>query len=177
MKKIGIVMIAAVLAATAAALADGKGDSTKTALPWKPFDAGFAEARSSGKKIMLDVYTDWCVWCKRLDQNVYSNPAVADYLRKHYVIIKLNAESSAKVRYKDTTYTSADFAMGLGVTGYPTIYFFDSSGEPLDKLGGYVEADRFLPIIRFFGEDYFRKMSWQDYQKLPLDAPPRQSKK
>ncbi len=176
MKKSIAAMILAILAVSATALGDGKEDSVRTTLPWRPFDAGFAEARSSGKKIMLDVYTDWCVWCKRLDKNVYENPAVAAYLKKHYVLIKLNAESEAKVRYKDTIYTSANFAMGLGVTGYPSIFFFEPSGEPIDKLGGYVDADHFLPIIRYFGEDYFKKMSWPDFQKLPLAPPDKQVK-
>jgi thioredoxin-related protein len=160
-----------VLSVVSSACADGKKDSTKQEVKWRTFDAGMTEAKQTGKKVLLDIYTDWCVWCKRLDQNVYSDPAVASYMTKYFVPVKLNAESDAKVHYKDSTYTSAAFAQGLGVTGYPTILFLDTKGDPIDRLGGYVEAPKFLPIIRFIGEDYFKKMSWEDFQKSPASAP------
>lgn len=143
------------------------GDSikTKAELPWKQFTDGFAEAKKSEKKIMVDVYTNWCGWCKRLDADVYSNPEIVSYMQNHFVSVKLNAESSTQISYKDTAYSQTQFSQALGVSGYPTIAFFDSKGEFITKLGGYVAADRFLPIVKFIGEDYYKKMSWEDYMK------------
>ncbi|MBI1802991.1 MAG: thioredoxin fold domain-containing protein [Ignavibacteriae bacterium] len=159
--------ILVLLIAVAASYAGDPPDSSKAKaeLPWKPFTDGFAEAKKNDKKIMLDIYTDWCGWCKRLDANVYSDPDVAAYLKAHYVSVKLNAESKTQVTYKDTAYSQVGFAQALGVTGYPTIAFFDSHGDFITKLGGYVGPERFLPIVKFIGEDYYKKMSWDDYQK------------
>ncbi len=171
MKPLFFALLFCSLCVVSPACADGKKDAPKEAVKWRTLDQGLAEAKKSGKKILLDVFTDWCVWCKRLDQNVYSDPSVSSYMEKYFVPVKLNAESETKVHYKDSTYTSAAFAQGLGVTGYPTIYFLDASGEPIDRLGGYVEAAKFLPIIRFIGEDYFKKMSWEDFQKSPAGTP------
>ena len=171
MQKLSLVLALLLLAAVSFASADGKKDSTKTELKWRTFDAGSAEARKTGKKILLDIYTDWCVWCKRLDQNVYADPAVAGYLEKYYIPVKLNAESDAKVHYKDTSFSSSQFAQGvLQVTGYPTIYFLDANGEPINRLGGYVDAGKFLPIIRFIGEDYYKKMKWEEFLNTPAGA-------
>ena len=136
-------------------------------LKWKPFEEGFAEAKKTKKKIMIDVYTNWCGWCKRLDRDVYGNDKVADYLSQQYVIIKLNAESNSKIRFEDAAYTEAELARAFGVTGYPTIIFFNSDGEPLDKLGGYVAANQFLPIIKYFGENVYKTMTWQEYRQQP----------
>ncbi len=149
------------------ALAGDDKDSSKPkdVLQWRTFNDGFAEAKKSGKKVLVDVYTDWCVWCKRLDKNVYQDPKVSNYLRDHYVTVKLNPESKTSVLYKDTSYAAAQFAQGFGVTGYPTIIFFEPDGQPIDKIGGYVDASKFLPIVRFIGEDFFKKMSWDDFQK------------
>ena len=162
------------IVAAAGAFAGPPGDSTKpkAELPWKAFTDGFSEAKKTEMKVMVDVYTNWCGWCKRLDADVYSNPDVVAYMKEHYVSVKLNAESAAEVRYKDTTYTQVKFAQALGVTGYPTIAFFDSNGNLITKLGGYVAADRFLPIVKFIGEDYYKKMSWDEYAKL---SPQKQS--
>lgn len=153
-------------------LAGTPGDSTAAhaTLNWQSFNNGFADAKKNGKKILVDVYTDWCGWCKRLDRDVYGNASVAAYLRDHYVLVKLNPETNTTVMYKDTSYAAGVFARAFGISGYPTILFFEPSGEPIDRLGGYVAADKFLPIIQFIGEDYYKKMSWSDFQKSQTPA-------
>ena len=54
-------------------------------------------------------------------------------------------------------------ARKFGVTGYPTIIFLDSQGEPINSLGGYVNAEKFLPIIKFIGDDFYKTMKWDEY--------------
>ncbi|HTK81394.1 MAG TPA: thioredoxin fold domain-containing protein [Bacteroidota bacterium] len=137
----------------------------KQELKWKTFDAGFAEAKKSNKKIMLDIYTDWCGWCKRLDKDTYGNEKVMDYLNSQYVVIKLNAESATKLNFKDKEYSEAGMAQALGATGYPTIVFFDGKGEPITSIPGYVDAERFLPILTFIGDDSYKSMTWEEYTK------------
>lgn len=137
----------------------------KPELKWKKLDAGLAEARRSGKKVMVDVYTDWCGWCKKLDRDVYGNDDVARYLNKQYVVVKLNAESSEKVMYKGKSASEQELAASFGVSGYPTIFFIDSNGEFINSLGGYVGPEKFLPIIQYIGEDTYKKMTWEEYQK------------
>ena len=134
-------------------------------LKWRKFDEGFAEAKKTNKKIMLDVYTDWCGWCKRLDKDVYANEKIMAYLNAKYVSIKLNAESKSMVTYKDTAYSEIQMARLLGVTGYPAIVFFESSSDPITMLGGYVAPEKFLPIIQYIGEDYYKTSTWEEFQK------------
>jgi len=166
MKKFLIAFVCMLLM-TSTTLARGDHDSTggKNSIQWRTFDAGFSEAKKSGKKILVDFFTDWCVWCKQLDKNVYGDPKISGYLSEHYITIKLNPEVKATVTYMDTAYSADQFAAAFGVTGYPTIIFFEPDGKPIDRLGGYVDADHFLPIIRYIGEDIFKKMTWKDFQK------------
>jgi len=139
----------------------------KTELQWRSFDAGLAEAKATHKKILLDVYTDWCGWCgwcKKLDSDVYSNKKVATYLVQAYIPIKLNAESAKKLSYKDKAHSETELAQAFGVRSYPTIIFLDSNGEPINSLGGYVDADRFLPIVQYIGDDHYKNMTWDEYK-------------
>lgn len=162
----------------AAAVASSASAGEKQELKWRPFEAGFTEAKKTNKKIMIDVYTDWCLWCKRLDRDVYGNDQVAAYLNRQYITIKLNAESNAEIQFNETSYTEASLAQAFGVTGYPAIIFFDSNGEPLDKLGGYVPADQFLPVIKYFGDDIYKTMSWNEFrQQTEPTGKPKSSKK
>ncbi|MBA4311135.1 MAG: hypothetical protein C0417_00745 [Chlorobiaceae bacterium] len=137
----------------------------KVELKWYKYNAGIAEAKKSNKKILLDVYTDWCKWCKKLDVEVYENDKVAAYLKKYYVLIKVNGEGSEKLKYKDNEISETQFTGAMGVTGYPTMFFLDSKGEPIEKLASFVPADKFLPIIKFFGEDYYKKDKWETFYK------------
>lgn len=136
----------------------------KTELQWRSFDAGLAEAKASHKKILLDIYTDWCGWCKKLDSDVYSNQKVAAYLAQAYIPVKLNAESSKKLSYKEKAQSEMELARAFGVQGYPTIIFLDSQGEPINSIGGYVNADRFLPIAQYIGDDQYKTMTWDEYK-------------
>src|SRR6266849_719012 len=81
------------------------GAKGKPELKWKAFDNGFLEAQKGKKKVMLDVYTDWCGWCKKLDRDVYGDEQVSRYLNDKYVVVKLNAEDTSIVSYKDKKYS------------------------------------------------------------------------
>lgn len=133
-------------------------------LKWRTFDAGLAEAKKTNKKIMLDVYTDWCGWCKKLDKDVYANDKVSNYLNKAYIPIKINGEGTTKLTYKDQKTNEVGLAQAFGIRSYPTIIFLDSHGEPINSLGGFVDADRFLPIIKFIGDDHYKSMTWDEYK-------------
>ena len=143
-----------------------KSAASKAELKWQPFEQGFAEAQKSDKKVILDVYTDWCGWCKKLDKDVYSDRRVVNYLNQHYVVVKLNAEDTSKISYKDKTSSKAQLAGAFGVRGYPTIIFFGSNGDPINSLPGYVDADKFLTIVKYIGEDYYKNITWENFQKM-----------
>ena len=135
----------------------------KEKLRWLGFNEGIAEAQKTGKKVLIDVYTDWCVWCKRMEASTYSNDGVASYLARHYVLIRLNAESASRVQYKGTSYSEQDLARAFGVTGYPTTIFLKPNGEPITGMPGYAEAGRFMDVIAFIGEDHYLKQKFDEY--------------
>lgn len=130
---------------------------------WKKFNSGIIEAKKSGKKILVDVYTDWCGWCKKMDTTTYTDKKVFEYIKKNYVIIKLNAESEEKISYAGQTISPAEFAQGMGISGYPATLFLKSDGEPITLLPGYAEPDRFIHILSFIGENHYEKKKFVDY--------------
>ena len=174
MKRIGsIALIAALLLAAVSVWAvtpppankdAGKNIKETSPIVWNKYDDALKLAAKSKKPIMVDFYTDWCGWCKRLDKDTYGNEKVMEYLNQQYVVIKLNAESTSKVNYQDKSYTEASLAQAFGATGYPTIVFFDSKGEPINSLGGYLNAEKFLPVITYIGDDHYKSMTWEEFQ-------------
>lgn len=135
----------------------------KVELKWNKFDEGLSLAKKNNKKVLIDVYADWCKWCKKMDAEVFTNDTIAPYLKKNYVLIKLDGESQEKIKYKGETMTAAAFAQGFGVTGFPTVLFLEPDGEAITKVPGFINAENFLPMITFFGDDHYKKLTWQEY--------------
>ncbi len=130
---------------------------------WKEFDEGIAEAKKTNKKILIDVYTNWCGWCKRMDAVTYADKNVADYLNKKYIVIKLNAESSKPLTYKSQQYTEAELASAFGITGYPATLFLKPDGDAITMYPGFADAQKFLTVVSFIAEDHYLTKKFEDY--------------
>ena len=162
-----VLLTASVLVVPAAA---GPG----SAVQWRGWDRGLEEAKSSGRPVLVDVYTDWCGWCRRMEANVYSRPEVRNYLNRKFVTIKLDAEASAPARYEGKAFTSRSLAARFGVSGYPTTLFLRPAGEHLVSVPGYVEADQFLQVLRYIGDGHMdRGVTFQDFAKQADAGTPR----
>lgn len=135
----------------------------KGGLKWMPFEDGLALAKNSNRMVLIDFYTDWCGWCKKMDKDTYGDPEVQAYLIKHYVIIKLDAESSKKVRYNDIELTQQELAGSFEVKGFPSTVFLKSGGEPLTILPGYSSAKDFRIVLSFLAEEHYLNTSFEEY--------------
>jgi len=136
-----------------------------SAISWHSFDEAVTIAKRDNKTILLDVYTDWCSWCKKMESEVYSNPLVVNAISASFVAAKLNAESSSPLTFQGKSLTEESFAAGAGVTGFPTTIFLDAESTPITLLPGYVPADRFLPILKYIGENHYKSLSFEEYQQ------------
>lgn len=152
-----------VLAALVFAMHSFAGE--KPQLRWRSFNDGMAEAKKSGRKVMIDVYTSWCGWCKKMDKDTYSDATVADYLNRKYVAIKLDAESSNKLQYQGKPYTERELAEAFGVSGYPSIIFLNETGEPITVYPGYADAGKFKTVLSYIGEDHYKTTKFEEYTK------------
>ena len=133
---------------------------------WKGWDAGMREAGSSKRYVLVDVYTDWCGWCKRMDRDVYARPDVRDYLARKFVTIKINAEAGEPAKFEGRDFTSKTLASRFRVTGFPTTVFLRPNGDHLANVPGYIPADRFLLLLRYIGDGHLdRGVSFDEFTK------------
>jgi thioredoxin-related protein len=136
------------------------------AVGWQKWNAGMQRSRESGRPVVVDVYTDWCGWCKRMDRDVYARADIDRYLAEKFVVVKLNAESGEQATYQGRSYTARSLASTFGVSGYPTTIFFAADGSRLVNVPGYIEGDRFLLLLRYIGDGFLeRNVKWEDFLK------------
>ncbi len=134
------------------------------AVDWRSWDDGLARAKSGKRFVVVDVYTDWCGWCRRMEADVYARRDVSEYLASKFVTVKLNAESGELVHVGERSMSARTLASQYRVTGYPTTIFLTPDGERLANLPGYVPADKFLLMLRYIGDGHMdRGEKWEDF--------------
>jgi thioredoxin-related protein len=142
---------------------------------WMTLEEALEKSKTDKRKIFVDVYTDWCGWCKRMDSTTFINPVVAQYLNDHYYPVKFNAEQQAAITYKDKVYEfKKSGARGYhelaalwlnNRLSYPTTVFLDENQGVIQPLPGYQDADKMEAILNYFGTDSHKKTPWESYQK------------
>lgn len=120
---------------------------------WVTIEEAEKLTRENPRKIFVDVYTDWCGWCKRMDKTTFSDEAVIDYVNENYYAVKLNAESQDNYSVKGMKTTSAELARSFRVSSYPTIVFIDETFNNVTPVPGYRKAEEFHDILRQFNGD------------------------
>jgi len=140
---------------------------------WRDWNQGLAEAEAQGKPVLVNVYTDWCGWCRRMDREVYARDDVKASLAKRFVTVKLNAEANDAATYRGKDFTSRSLASGFRVTGYPTTIFLRANGEHIVNVPGYIPADRFLILLQYIGDGHLdRGVDFQEFAKKDSGGAP-----
>ena len=167
MKFSKIAIIALILAAISVAIVIGgtsdKKEVTSEKFSWNKYDEGLAMASKQNKPLMVDFYTDWCGYCKKLDKETYSDPAVADYIKTHFIAVKVNAESKEPFNLPTGQMTGTTLARSFGVNGYPAIWFLKPNGERINYYPGYAPPDKFIIVLKYIGDGIYKTQSWKDY--------------
>jgi thioredoxin-related protein len=148
---------------------------TPTVVNWISFEQAVTSAKVKQKKIFIDVYTDWCGWCKKMEATTFSDPAVAALLEKEFYPVKFNAEQREPITFNNYTfkfvprgakgYHELAAALLNNKLSYPSVVFLNEKFEIIQILPGYRKADEFLKIATFIGEDHYLTTSWEDYSK------------
>jgi len=147
--------------------------SSAQEVKWYSFEQAIELNRKEPKKLVVDVYTDWCAWCKVMDKNTFGNAIIAEYLNKKYYPVKFNAEQKEDITLGDNTYKFVaqgrrgyhELAAALlnGNMGYPSVVFLDEQIRIIQPFQGYIRARQFDEIMRFIGEEYYKTKTWNDF--------------
>lgn len=140
---------------------------------WYSVEEAFALTKKEPRKILIDVYTDWCSWCKVMDSKTFSNQVIADYLNSNFYPVKFNAEQKEDITLNGKTFKFVasgsrgyhELAAQLldGKLGYPSVVFLDEQTRMIQPVQGYIQAREFDGIVRFIGDDHYKNVKWEDF--------------
>ncbi len=108
------------------------------------------------KPLFIDVYTTWCTWCKVMDKNTFSQSQVANYINKHFIPVKWDAQTKEQISFHDKTYAFNGYYNELTYyllndrLEFPSMVFVNSKGVVENVLIGYHTEEELMPFLRQF---------------------------
>jgi thiol:disulfide interchange protein DsbD len=100
-------------------------------------EGALAQAKATGKPVLVDVYADWCAQCKELDEKTWPDPQVAGWVRDHAVAVRI-----------DTYKVRKDLAQRLGILSYPTVLLLDGGGKEQRRILGFQDPAAMLRFLQ-----------------------------
>ena len=151
----------------------GFAQEHKGPITWMSFEEAIAKNKQSPKKIFIDIYTDWCGWCKRMDATTFQDSIVAKYMGENYYTVKLNAETKDTIHFFDKIFVykpeskANDLALSLlsNQMSYPSFVMLDEKFALLSPLPGYQTTDQLMRVVKYFGDNIYLTKKWDDYSR------------
>ncbi len=130
------------------------------------FKEGMERARATGKPVVIYFFTKWCTYCRAMDRMVFSDSEVIEQLRDNFVYIRIDTEENGTIRYKNHELKPVEFAMMMGVQGFPTTVYFDKSQSPVTKIPGFMQKEMFLNFLSYMGDEcYVKNVNFESYER------------
>ncbi|WP_299065801.1 DUF255 domain-containing protein [uncultured Polaribacter sp.] len=144
-------------------------------IKWLSFEEAITLNAKTPKPILIDVYTDWCGFCKKMDIETYSNKTIIKIINDNFYAIKLNGEEKKDITYNGHTFKfqkngrrgfhQLPATIMNGKLSYPSTIFLSEKEELLQNIPGYQQKEMFEKILVYFSSDNYKNTSWKDFDK------------
>ncbi len=125
---------------------------------------------------MIDVFTEWCGWCKRMDKSTFTDSATVAYVNANFYAVKLDAEQKGDLNFGGNTFKYIAHEGGRGVhelavsllegnMGYPSLVYLDDKFSRIMISPGYKEPADLMKELTFTAGGFYATTTWEDYQK------------
>ena len=143
-------------------------------IKWHSIEEAIQLASTDPRVLVIDVYTDWCGWCKKMDQDTFTNPVIAEILNTKFYPVKFNAEGNEEITFLGQKFTNDgqagkahQLAVALlnGRLSYPTVVFLTKQGDKfqVSPVPGYRQPKEMEMLLSFFADKAFETSSFQDF--------------
>jgi thioredoxin-related protein len=144
---------------------------TDKKINWMSFEEAVAKADKNPKKMFIDVYTEWCGWCKKMDANTFTDSTIIELMNKDFYAVKLDAETRDTIRFRDKQfvympeYKANQIALDLlkGKMGYPNFVVLDEQFAIISAFPGYKTVPETKDLLNYLSTNTFQVKSLEDF--------------
>jgi thioredoxin-related protein len=143
-------------------------------IKWMTWNEAVEANDKTPKKIFVDVYTDWCGWCKRMDQTTFTDSSVIKTMNDYFYAVKLNAEQKESIFWRDMEFKwVASGRNGFNTLAlelldrqmsFPSFVMLDKEFARISISPGFKGPDDLLKELRYAYQELYRTMSWNEYR-------------
>lgn len=157
-------------------------------IQWISWEEATRKMESEPRKIYVDVYTQVCGWCKKMDKTTYSNPKIISYINTNYYPIKFDAQmredielNGKKFQYTKmgrSGYHELAHTILSGKLSFPSIVVMDTDLRVIQAIPGYRDVKTLDMILNFYADDYHKSMPWKSFVSMyskKKEAPTRKA--
>jgi thioredoxin-related protein len=155
-------------------IAQQSAASATDKIKWVSIEEAAALNKKKPKKIFVDMYTDWCGWCKKMDASTFINPVIVKYMNDNYYAVKFNAERKDTVTFNGKSYmnsnptgsrSSHQLAQELlgGRMSYPSFVFLDENLAKVTTVPGFRKAPEFEAILNYISTNAYKTQKWEEF--------------
>jgi len=140
---------------------------------WISFQELEKKLETKDLPVIIDVYTDWCGWCKVMDQKTYGKSKVFNYLNQKFYAVKFNAESKEDVPWRGKIYrydhNRGIHSLALELIkrdmGFPNTVFVANKSSVPESFAGYMAPKEFQIYLTYYGDEKNRSTDFETYAR------------
>ena len=148
---------------------------------WMTIEEAAKACKEQPRPVLMDFYTDWCGWCKRMMATTYADENVAAYINRNFYPVKFDAEGKDTVMFQGKKYmpvsnaprTTHPLAAELlqGNMMYPTTLFMNNYDAAKDEfpfkllVPGYLDQKKIEPFLVYTLENVYRTTPAEEFSK------------
>ena len=145
-----------------------------------------AASKKEKRKVMVDLYTSWCGWCKKMDKATFAHEDISKYLNEKFYAVKFDAEMKDDINFKGAAnkfvprgrkgYNELAHKFANGRMSYPTIAFLDEDLNRIESYPGYKQPHQFDPLLKYIDGGHYKSKSLAEFQQTyqpVIAAPPK----
>lgn len=148
----------------------------QTQIEWLSWEEALQRNQIEKKKILVDVYTQWCTWCKKMDARTYKKDHIAKMVNENFYAVRFDAGEKKDIIFNNKIYS---YVSGFGKKGYhelakeimngrmsyPTTVFIDEELNVIQPIPGFQGASTMKMIMAYFAGNHYMNVPWHKFEK------------
>lgn len=143
---------------------------------WVSWEQAQDQMKTQKRKIIVDIITDRCMWCKQMDNTTFQDAKLVKYINTNYYAIKFNAEQATVINFKGKSYDfipkgrSGIHELAIEITNgklnsFPTLVVMDEDFNTIQPLSGFKSKEELDIILNYFGGNHHKSTPWSIYKE------------
>lgn len=137
------------------------------ALQWLNYEQALSKSKAEDIPTMIFFFADNCPWCKKIEAETLGKKEIQQILNKNFSLVKINGDSNESITVNGEKMAASRLSAEIyHNTGFPSIWFLDSTGEKIGNLPGYASPEEFIPILIYISEGLYEEYTFPEYMAL-----------